>query len=180
MLALLGLVLGVTQLNKSKPFRWSDAVRYQGWMRWHYISGAFFGVFALTWVFSGLLSMEPFDWANAEDSLDIRDDALTGGPVELERFPRFVAEPWRALLAGRTLKELEFRRIDDAPYYLARYTAASADPDPRRERLHQPYPIAGRAEPQHLLVDARTLAARTEPFSTETLLTRLQAAAPGV
>ena len=28
-LALLGLVLGVTQLNKSKPFRWSTAVRYQ-------------------------------------------------------------------------------------------------------------------------------------------------------
>jgi PepSY-associated TM region len=178
-LALLGLVLGVTQLDKSKPFRWSNAVRYQGWMRWHYISGAFFGVFALTWVFSGLLSMEPFDWANAEESLDIRDDALTGGPVELERFPRFAAEPWLALLAGRTLKELEFRRIDDAPFYLARYTAASADPDPRRERLHQPYPIAGRAEPQHLLVDARTLAARTEPFSTDTVLARLQAAAPG-
>ena len=55
LLALLGLVLGVTQFNKSKPFRWSNAVRYQGWMRWHYISGVFFGIFALTWVFSGLL-----------------------------------------------------------------------------------------------------------------------------
>ena len=133
-------------------------------MRWHYISGVFFGIFALTWVFSGLLSMEPFDWANADEGLDIRGDALTGGPVELERFPPFAAEPWNALLAGRTLKEIEFRRIDDAPYYLARYTATSAEPDPRRERLHQPYPITGRAEPQHMLVDARTLTARTEPF----------------
>ena len=41
LLALLGLVLGVTQFHKSTPFRWSSAVRYQGWMRWHYISGAF-------------------------------------------------------------------------------------------------------------------------------------------
>ena len=73
-LALLGLVLGVTQFNKSKPFRWSNAVRYQGWMRWHYISGVFFGVFTLTWVFSGLLSMEPFDWANAREP---RDPAAT-------------------------------------------------------------------------------------------------------
>jgi hypothetical protein len=76
------------------------------------------------------------------------------------------------------LKELEFRRIDDAPYYLARYTNSVGDQEPRRERLHQPYPIAGRAEPRHLLVDARTLRARTEPFATDTLLARVQAAAP--
>ena len=182
LLALLGLVLGVTQFHKSKPFRWSNAVRYQGWMRWHYISGVFFGIFALTWVFSGLLSMEPFDWANA-DGLEIRGDAMTGGPVELDRFPPFEAASWDALLAGRTLKELEFRRIDDAPYYLVRYTGArdtttSAEPDPRRERLHQPYQITGRAEPQHMLVDAGTLAARTELFPTDTLLARLRAAAP--
>ena len=177
LLALLGLVLGVTQFHKSTPFRWSSAVRYQGWMRWHYISGVVFGIFALTWVFSGLLSMEPFDWANA-DSLEISGDALTGGPVELEQFPPFAAESWTALLRGRELKEIDFRRVDDAPYYLARYTASVAEPDPRRERLHQPYPISGRAEPQHMLVDARTLGERTEPFATEMLLARLGAAAP--
>jgi hypothetical protein len=177
LLALLGLVLGVTQFHKSTPFRWSAAVRYQGWMRWHYISGAFFGIFALTWVFSGLLSMEPFDWTNA-DSLEISNEALSGGPVELEQFPPFAAEPWAALLGGRALKEIEFRRIADAPYYLARYTANVAEPDPQRERLHQPYAIAGRSEPQHMLVDARTLAARTEPFDTEMLAARLGAAVP--
>jgi hypothetical protein len=177
LLAILGLTLGVTQFHKSTPFRWSQTVRYQGWLRWHYVSGVFFGVFALTWVFSGLLSMEPFDWANA-DSLEISNDALSGGPVDLEQFPPFAAEPWAALLAGRALKELEFRRIDDAPYYLARFTRAVAEPDPRRERLHQPYPITGRAEPQHMLVDARTLTHRTEPFGTETLVARLRAAAP--
>jgi hypothetical protein len=177
LLALLGLVLGVTQFHRSKPFRWSNTVRYQGLMRWHYISGVFFGIFALTWVFSGLLSMEPFDWANAR-SLEIRGDAMTGGPVELEQFPAFTAEAWSSLLAGRALKELEFRRIADAPYYLARHTGTSAAPDPRRERLHQPYPILGRAEPQHLLVDARTLTARTELFPTDTLLARLRAAVP--
>jgi hypothetical protein len=178
LLAVLGLVLGVTQFHRSQPFRWSSVVRYQGWLRWHYISGVFFGVFALTWVFSGLLSMEPFDWANDVDSLEIRGDALTGGPVELEQFPPFAAEPWAALLGARTLKEVEFRRVLDAPYYLARFTHATAEADPRRERLHQPYPITGRAEPQHMLVDARTLREQTEPFATESLLARLRDAAP--
>ena len=175
-LALLGLVLGVTQFHRSKPFRWSAAVRYQGLMRWHYISGAFFGLFALTWVFSGLLSMEPFDWANA-DGVEIRGDALAGGPVDLRQFAPFAPEPWAALLDGRTLKELEFRRIDDAPFFLARFTNPATEPEPARERLHQPYPIAGRAEPQHMLVDARTLRIRSEPFATDTLLARLEAAA---
>lgn len=178
LLAILGLVLGITQFHKSTPFRWSTAVRYQGLMRWHYISGVFFGLFALTWVFSGLLSMEPFDWTNREDSLDIPGDALTGGPVELEQFPAFASERWSPLLAGRTLKEIELRRIDDSPYYLARYTRDSGEPDPLRERLHQPYPITGRAEPQHMLIDARTMAQRTEPFSTDRLLERLRAATP--
>src|SRR4029078_9998551 len=65
-LAAVGLVLGLGQVHKSKPFRLSKSIRYQGWMRWHYILGAVFGVFAFTWVVSGLLSMEPFAWTNAD------------------------------------------------------------------------------------------------------------------
>src|SRR2546427_5576252 len=52
-LGLLGMVLAFSQFSS----------RYSGLMRWHYITGTIFGVFALTWVFSGWLSMEPFFWA---------------------------------------------------------------------------------------------------------------------
>jgi hypothetical protein len=176
LVAALGLVLGVTQFHRSTPFRWANAIRYRGLARWHYIAGAVFGVFALTWVFSGLLSMEPFDWSNAE-GLSIDDGALSGGPVELESFPPFAAERWAPLLAGRSLKEIELRRILGAPYYLARYTTGSATGDPKRERLHQPYPIDGRNEPRHVLVNPITLEARTTPFPTEPILARLQSAA---
>lgn len=176
-LAALGLVLGVVQFRKSTPFRLSKSIRYQGWMRWHYILGAVFGVFALTWVFSGLLSMEPFEWTNAE-GLRIRPSAFTGGPLDVSRFGPFDAAAWATLRAGRSLKEIELRRIQDQPYYVARY--ASAPPsDAKRERLHQPYAIAGRAQPESELIDAATLAPRREPFSVESLLGRLKAAAPG-
>ena len=175
-LAVLGLVLGVVQFRKSTPFSFSKSIRYRGWMRWHYILGAFFGVFALTWVFSGLLSMEPFEWTNAE-GLRVPHDTFTGGRLDVSRFGPFDAVAWDALRSGRALKEIELRRIQDRPYYLARYTAAPL-PDAKRERLHQPYDVAGRAQPDSELVDATTLAPRREPFSVESLLARLKAALP--
>jgi hypothetical protein len=145
-------------------------------MRWHYILGAFFGLFALTWVFSGLLSMEPFEWSNAE-GVQLDSEALAGGPVDLERFPALDADRWRAGVGERVPKEIELRRIEDAPYYLARYSEAPRAAEPR-ERLHQPYLIGGRGEPEHLLVDAATLAPRTAPFATDALLARIARAAP--
>ena len=175
-LAALGLVLGVVQFRRSKPFSLSKSIRYQGWMRWHYILGAVFGVFALTWVFSGLLSMEPFEWTNAE-GLRVPHDTFTGGPLDVSRFGAFDVAAWDALRSGRALKEIELRRIQDRPYYLARYASAPL-PDEKRERLHQPYAVVGRAQPDSELVDATTLASRREPFSVESLLARLKAAVP--
>jgi uncharacterized iron-regulated membrane protein len=176
-LAVLGLVLGVTQFRKSTPFSISKSIRYAGWMRWHYILGVVFGVFGLTWVFSGLLSMEPFDWTSA-DGLEVRRDALTGGPLELDRFAPFDARAWGALRAGRALKEIELRRIQDEPYYVARYTAAPVDGDAKRERLHQPYQIGGRAQPETRLIDAVTLRPKDESFTVDSLLARLRAGTP--
>jgi hypothetical protein len=177
-LAALGLVVGVVQLYRSKPPGWTGTQRYQGWMRWHHVLGLLFGAFALTWVFSGLLSMEPFAWTNAE-GLRIGDDALSGGPVELDQFPAFEAGAWAPLLGGRTLKELEFRRVADKPFYLARFAPTAAELDPHRERLHQPYLVNGRAQPAHLLIDAATLTPHADAFATAPLLARLSSAAGG-
>ena len=177
-LALLGIVVGVVQLFRYQPMRWIGTVRYQGWMWWHQLLGLVFGVFALTWVFSGLLSMEPFEWTNAE-GLRIGDEALSGGPVELDRFAAFDAGAWGPVLASRALKELEFRRVADHPYYLARFAAGTDALDPHRERLHQPYQVGGRAQAEHLLIDATTLVAHEDPFATDSLLGRLAAAAGG-
>jgi uncharacterized iron-regulated membrane protein len=174
-LAVMGLILGVTQFRKSKPFRLSQSIRYTGLMRWHYVLGVVFGLFALTWVFSGLLSMEPFAWTNAT-GLSVRRDAFSGGALDLAAFSRFDAEGWRRALDGRVLKEVELKKIQDESFYLARYTVARSEA--ARERLHQPYNVSGRNEPDHVLLAARTLHMRHEPFTTESLLARLKTAAP--
>lgn len=177
-LAGLGLVLAVTQLRKTRPFSVRAAIPYRGWLRWHYITGAVFGAFALTWVFSGLLSMEPFEWTRAE-GLELPRDALTGGALDLDRFPPLDAAALAAVLGGDAAKEIELARIQDEPYYVVHYAPMHDTTAGRREGRHQPYPVARRAPTARLLVAADGLAPRDAPFAVEPIIERLaHAAAP--
>ena len=177
-LALLGLILGVTQYRWSRP-RPSSGVPYSGWMRWHYVTGVIFGVFTLTWVFSGMLSMEPFGWAT-QPGLQIPRDAFTGGAVELSRFAAMDPGKWDGVMSGRdAIKEVEFLRIHDEPYYGVR-TARVLNEPWRRERLHQPYNVAGRLQGNRIFVHADTLAVRDQPFSADAILARMTQAVPDV
>lgn len=57
-LALSGLWLGLLRWKRN-PRPGKPSVPYRGLMRWHYFAGASFGLVTVTWVFSGLLSMNP-------------------------------------------------------------------------------------------------------------------------
>jgi uncharacterized iron-regulated membrane protein len=148
-LALIGIILGLVQFRRLRPH-----VPYSGLMRWHYLTGAVFGIFTLTWVFSGLLSMDPWEWISGDD-LAIRRDAFTGGPLDVAQFPPFDASGWSKLLAGRQAKEIDFTRIQGAPYYTVRLENS-----------------------ERLLVAAGALEIRREPFSVDSLMERLKEAAP--
>jgi hypothetical protein len=181
-LAILGLALGVTQFKGKRPFRLtslSSYIPYSGGMRWHYITGVIFGVFTLTWVFSGMLSMEPFGWGT-NPGLTIRRDVMTGGPVDLSRFSSMDPATWSRLLDGRAIKEVEFTRIQDEAYYVVRPGRDPVLALERRERLHQPYNVTGRSDGERVLVAAQSLEVRNEPFSVDSLLARLKSAAPDV
>jgi uncharacterized iron-regulated membrane protein len=178
-LAVLGLILGVVQFRRTRPFRLSRAIPYSGWMRWHYVSGAIFGVFTLTWAFSGLLSMEPFAWTNSP-GLAISGDAMTGGPPDLSRFTAVDRETWQQVLGDRQIREMEFTRLQNRHHYVVRLAPADPRLESKRERLHQPYYVTVPLEQDRVLVAADTLVARREPFASEALLARLEAAAPGV
>ena len=173
LLAVLGLVLGVTQFrwrtrsNAARSGRAGPRIPYAGWMRWHYLTGVVFGVVTLTWVFSGLLSMEPYAWTRAR-GLEVPPDALAGGTLDLTRFPPVDPQAWARLAQGRVVKEIELLRIQDDPYYLVRTM-----PGPGGEASP---PGSG---PADLLAAADTLGVRTEPFDVEALLARLTAAIPG-
>ena len=92
-------------------------------MRWHYITGCVFGVFALTWAFSGLLSMEPFDWNNVPE-LGVDRDAMTGGASDLASYENVDMSALPALAAPRPIKELGFTRIHGGHYLTLRTACA--------------------------------------------------------
>ena len=163
-LAILGITLGILQFSFSRPFRWSrirSYIPYTGWMRWHHITGLAFGVLALTWVFSGLLSIEPFGWASGPvlSTGELRR-ALIGGPLEASAFPPIDGDAWDALLPGRSIKEITYRRILGEPYFMVLSTPAKA------------------AGP--VLVSAETLEVREEPFAVDALMGRVRETYPDV
>jgi uncharacterized iron-regulated membrane protein len=174
-LAVLGLVLGVVQYRRGRG-SWSAGVPYAGWMRWHYVTGIVFGLFTATWAFSGMLSMEPFEWTN-QRGVEVRQQDLAGGPLDLAAYPSMEPDAWRALLGGAALKEVHFTRMQGGHYYIVR-TASEAIDLGKRERLHQPYYVVGRVAPDRMIVEAATLEPREEPFTAGEIVQRVQAAVP--
>lgn len=175
-LAVLGLILAFTQWRRTRPLRLKTAIPYRGWMRWHYISGALFGVFALTWAFSGLMSMEPWEWTNAR-GMDLDRSALSGGRVDTAALPPLDGAALSAAVAPRRIKEIGLQRIHGEHYYSLR-TAPPAQAAPlQAERLHQPYAVGGRGAADRVLVHAGTLQVLSQPFPVEAIAQRLQAAA---
>ena len=152
--ALIGLCLGVTQFRKVRPFNWQRAIPYQGLMRWHYLLGSLFGIVTLTWVFSGLVSMEPWAWTNAR-GLQVSPDVLAGGELQLQQF-RLPDSAQMLAMVGFPVKQLEFARVLGAPYYIAGFEPVDTVADRKRDRLHQPYYINGQLQASSLVVDAVT------------------------
>jgi hypothetical protein len=178
LLALAGITLGVLQFRITRPFRlWrlGSYLPYSGWMRWHYITGLVFGVFTLTFVFSGWLSMEPWGWATRAGRFGggLRE-AFTSNPGDLNAFPALTAESWQTIADGRAIKEVEYVRIQEQPFFLVR-----RDPDPAAGteiRGHEPYFAVRSRDAAQTVVNARTLKPHDRDFSREVLLARVKRA----
>ncbi len=162
----LGLVLGVVQYRR-RPTGLSSSIPYTGLMRWHYVTGVVFGLFTLTWMFSGLLSMEPFAWTRRE-GLEVDQAVFSGGPPRLAEFPVLDASKWEALTRGRVLKEIEYAWIQNEPYYVARLAPMHEVASVRADHLHS----------DRLIVDAKTMEIKRTPFSVESLVDRLRTSGP--
>jgi uncharacterized iron-regulated membrane protein len=77
-LAISGLWLGITRWRRS-PGR--SISPYRGLMRWHHVTGLVFGLTTLTWVFSGLLSMNPGGLNSEEAASEEEALVFAGTPL---------------------------------------------------------------------------------------------------
>ena len=82
-----GLAWGVWRYSPTSRYR-LRRVRshspYAGMMWWHHYAGLAFGVVTLTWIFSGLLSMNPWDWSPETSPSVEQRRAVSGGPLAIE------------------------------------------------------------------------------------------------
>lgn len=87
-LTVTGLYIGVSHLRRRR----SDgaiASPYRGLMYWHHVPGLIFGAFALTWVVSGLLSMNPWGLMETQGFSEDRE-RLAGAPVTIADVARIL------------------------------------------------------------------------------------------
>jgi len=80
-MCIVGLAWGVWRYSPLSHYR-LKRVRshspYAGWMWWHHYAGLVFGLFTITWVFSGLLSMDPWDWHPSTSATAEQRQAFAG------------------------------------------------------------------------------------------------------
>lgn len=121
--AVTGTIVGIQRWRFSHAYRSGSRSPYQGFMRWHHIGGLLFAAITITWVFSGLMSMNPWKIFDS-GAPPLRAEALEGGPLRLSALD---AAPGVLLsAAGGGVRELRWSRSLDKTVVLAQ--AASGKP----------------------------------------------------
>lgn len=108
-LALTGAVVGILRWRFRKPYRSGARTPYPGaMMRWHHVTGLLFALVTITWIFSGLMSMNP--WRIFDSGAPpLRMAALQGGPLVVSG--RDAAPQALLAAAGGSVRELRWVRV---------------------------------------------------------------------
>ncbi len=126
--SLSGLVWGIWRFSVKARYRIKGVHSrspYTGWMRWRHYAGLAFGLTTFTWMLSGRLSLDPWNWRPGTAPTDEQREALSGGPLRLDAI---TPERMRAGLAGIRAsfvpKELAAMQFRSEPHLVAYRPAA--------------------------------------------------------
>ncbi len=121
-MAMTGVVVGIATFRFRPGAGLPRSPFTSAWMRWHHWAGLLFGVVTVTWLLSGLLSVDPFHWSpGGEPSLG--DYAQWSGQraadVALPADAREVSAAAAARLPSASLAELELTVVQGRPVWTA-------------------------------------------------------------
>lgn len=116
LLVMAGMVLGIQRVRLRQRYANGRRSPYRGWQAWHHWLGLGIGTLTLTWLFSGWLSVTPFDWLSSPGVTAKDRLAFAGGALHREDLSVALAP---ALPARTGLLELEWRRIGGKLYFSA-------------------------------------------------------------
>ena len=129
-LCVAGLLWGFWRVAPRRGYRLRDHRQwtpYAKWIRWHHYLGLVFGAAAMMWVFSGMLSMDPWSWS--PDTAPTRDqrERLAGGPIAAGDLPADRVRRGVAAFMPRMPKEVELLRFRGRYYAVASEGIVSLD-----------------------------------------------------
>jgi hypothetical protein len=155
-MALLGLIVGISMYSPSQKYRFKkipSSIPYSGQKRLHMTLGLFFGILTCTWAFSGMLSMDPPFLADqrrpgatggrggrreADNPATRVQAALRPGPFDISAYDYKAPKVALMDLGGLPVKQLDFTSFDGQPVYMASLGAGQTrivpvDGDPMAE-----------------------------------------------
>lgn len=118
--AALGLTIGVWTFSPSRRYRLGGLpvrIPYRGWKRWHAIAGLVLGVSAITWAFSGMLSMDPFPLPGDPPQTGNVEEALRG-TIQKNAFDALTPSAALASLGSAKVRQLECVSVGGQPLYV--------------------------------------------------------------
>jgi uncharacterized iron-regulated membrane protein len=117
-LAATGMYVGITHLRRRDNNKLNSPCH--SWWYWHHISGLFFGVLVLTWVFSGLMTMNPWGALSGNGGGNYRPQLLGNAQwSELTQFLSAVETGSAELPESETLVQITPSVFDQRLYLLA-------------------------------------------------------------
>ena len=138
-LAASGMVVGIWRWRFRGRYKSGSRSPYRGLMaRWHHIIGLLGGTLALTWVLSGLFSMNPWKVFEAPGPKPDRA-AYAGGALLPAQAPDAGKVLRQLAVDGQQARSLEWRRVAGMPIVLVQTAAGQFAVDAQVRRL-QPLP----------------------------------------
>lgn len=117
-----GALLGLWRLRLRRPYRGGRYTPYRGMMKWHHVLGLCCLLFLSTFMFSGLMSMNPWGLFSAGESYAQQAARYRGGAEPHRGDHRSDLAALRAVLAGDDFRELRWQRLG-GEYYVLGYRA---------------------------------------------------------
>lgn len=121
-LAVAGFAWGLWRLSPFERYRLKQAqsrTPYAGLMKWPHYAGLIFGATTITWIFSGLLSMDPWAWSPSTAPTPAQRAAVSRGPLHPADVPLASLHRGLAAYGVATPKEIDLIRFRGRHYLRA-------------------------------------------------------------
>ncbi len=147
LMAVTGIVLGIWRVALKPRFRHKGVLSYtpySSWMKWHHYAGLLFGLFAISWILSGMIPISTFPipgWTDVSKRVESNGEgfimgnpvisprstmtkdmarAITGGPLNLQPLQiENVRNAIGKIQEKFAPKELELIQFRGEPYFIA-------------------------------------------------------------